>query len=261
MDIHELAVVSPEAELGSNVTVGPFAVIEPGTQIGDGCQLDASAQVRRGTTVGPRCKIGSGAILGADPQVVDFESATPTGLEIGADNVFREYVTVHRSMYEGERSKVGDGNYLMTGVHFGHDCIVSDDNTFANNVLLAGHVTFGSHAFVGGGSVFHQFVRVGDYVMCQGLSGFSLDLPHFVMGATINKVAGINAVGLKRAGFSPEERKEIKTLFRGLYHSEKLLSDAIEALADSVSTGPGEKFLAFFREKSKKGPCMGLRSD
>jgi UDP-N-acetylglucosamine acyltransferase len=256
MSIHPTAVVSKGAQLGADVTVGPFAIIEENVVISDRCIIEASAQIRKGSNLGVNCFVGSGAIIGSDPQFRDFDPRIPSGVEIASGNIFREYVTVHRSVFENGVTCVGRDNYLMVGSHIGHDSTVGHSNTLANDVLLGGHVDFGNHCFVGGGSAFHQFVRVGDFVMCQGHSGFSQDLPPFVIGADINTVVGINVVGLKRANFSVDERKAIKEAFREIYHSSKPLEQVLDEASAREITPAVEDFFAFFRKKSKKGLCI-----
>lgn len=261
MPVHPSAIVSPEADLGPDIDIGPYAIVEEDTRIGPGSVVAAAAQIRRGTRVGARCRIGSGSILGADPQSKDFDRDTPSGVRIGDDNELREYVTVHRSIEAGRDTAVGDGNYLMTGVHVGHDCIVGDENVMANNALLGGHVEVGNRCFFGGGSVYHQFVRIGDYVMVQGLAGMSLDMPPFVIAAGVNYVSGINAVGLKRAGFSPEARRAIREAFRSIYLSKTSVRDYLETLGAGPLGPELELFASFLRAPSKKGVCVRYSGD
>jgi len=261
MSIHPGAIVSPKAELGAGVAVGPFAIIEEGTRIGDGCVVSAAAQVRRGSRIGAGCRIGSGAIVGADPQSKDFDLSIPTGAVLGDGNELREYVTVHRAVTPGGDTVIGRGNYLMTGVHIGHDCRIGDENVMANNALLGGHVEVGNRCFFGGGSVYHQFVRIGDYVMVQGLAGMSLDMPPFVIAAGVNYVSGINAVGLKRAGFSPEARKEIKEAFRRIYLAKTPVRDFLAEIDGTPHRPELAVFLEFLGAPSKKGICIRYSGD
>lgn len=258
MSIHPSAVIADSAEIGQNVMIGPFAVVEENTVIGEGSVLDAAAQVRKGSIVGKSCHIGSGALVGADPQFLGFDSTISSGVKMGDNNTLREYVTIHRSIHEGDSTILGNGNYLMTGAHLGHDCVIGNDNTMANNVLLAGHVTMGNNCFVGGGAVFHQFVRVADYVMVQGLGGFSLDLPPFVIGAGVNYVAGINSVGLRRAGFDANARKDIKEAFRLVYRSGMGLKEALKEAENRDWADEAASFFDFFRQESKKGFCIRM---
>lgn len=256
MSIHPTALIDPGADLGTGVKVGPFAIIESGVRIGDDCVIEGAAQIRSGAKIGKGSFVGAGAILGSNPQFRGFDESIRSGILVGERNVLREYVTIHRSIHEATDTILGDDNYLMAGSHIGHDCIVGNANTFANDVLLGGHVLFGNHCFVGGGSAFHQFVRVGDYVMCQGHSGFTQDLPPFVIGADINTVVGINAVGMRRAGYTVEERREVKKAFQAVYLSPETLQSVLGAASGRENSAALELFYRFLREPSKKGLCV-----
>lgn len=258
MNIHKTALVSPEAELGSDVTVGPFAIIEAGTQIGDGCVVDAQAQIRKGTMIGSECQVGSGAILGADPQFLGFDPKTASGVKAGNKNVFREYVTVHRSFQEDTSTIIGDENYLMTGTHIGHDCILGNSNTSANNVLFAGHVEVGNSCFFGGASVFHQFIRIGNNVMTQGMSGFSMDVPSFTMTSGVNMISGLNIIGMRRAGFDPQTRTQIKRAFAMIYQKRLPLDEVRKEFEEESPSEALQAFLQFFESSGKKGICLKL---
>lgn len=255
MLIHPTAIISPGASLGEDVSVGPYAIVEADTVIGARTRLDAHAQVRRGSVLGEDNRIGSGALIGADPQFHGFDPELLTGTRLGNGNVIREYVTIHRSIETNASTELGDGNFLMTGAHVGHDCIIGNQNTLANNVLLGGHVLLGNHCFLGGGAVFHQFVRIGDYVLAQGLAGVSLDIPPYTIAAGINQVAGINAIGLRRAGFDASVRKEIKEAFRLLYRSGKSQPEVLEIASNTPHSPAAQAFFDFLSQKSKKGVC------
>lgn len=259
MAIHPTAVVSPSATIGEDVTIGPFAIVEDEAVIGARTVLDGAAQVRKRSVVGEDCRIGSGALVGADPQFGGFDPDTPSWVEIGDRNVIREYVTLHRSIEAEGKTVLGSDNFLMNGAHVGHDCIIGDHNTMANNILLGGHVEVGNHCFFGGASVFHQFVRIGDYVMTQGLAGMSLNMPPYVIAAGVNYVSGINSVGLRRAGMSPEARKEIKEAFRNLYLTEKSVSDVLAEIEGQTLLPETRAFYDFLREKAKKPVCVRYR--
>ena len=252
-NIHPSALVHPTASLASEVTVGPFAIIEEHAMIGQGSKIEAHAQILARTVIGENCTIGRAAIIGGDPQSVAFNIALPSNVILGNNNRIREHVTIHRSMHEGKSTVVGNDNFLMVGSHIGHDVVVGTHNIFANHVLLAGHVEVGNYCFFGGASVFHQFIRVGDYAMTQGTSGFSMDLPPYVIGAGANEVAGINVVGLKRAGFDAAARLEIKHAFDLIYRSGKNLTQATAAAREQPWNAAGEKFIAFVESRGKKG--------
>jgi len=256
MSIHQTALVSPRAELGLDVSVGPYAIIEDDTVLGDGCLVEAASQIRKGTRIGARCFVGSGAIIGGNPQFRGFNRDISSGVLAGEGNVFREYVTVHRSIHEGTDTTLGNDNYLMAGTHIGHDSSVGNGNSTANNVLLGGHVTMGDNCFIGGGATFHQFVRIGDFVMCQGGASFSQDIPPFVIGAGLNTVVGINTIGLGRAGFTRLEQDEIKAAFRKIYRRSDTLQTVLNNLDTEGVSHQILSFYQFFREKSKKGICL-----
>ena len=176
-------------------------------------------------------------------------------MRIGSGNTFREHTTVHRGSKPGSHTVVGDENFLMAGAHLGHDCILGHRNVLANNVLFGGHIVAGNDAFLGGGSVYHQFIRVGDRAMAQGNAGFSQDLPPFVVGHGINLITGLNVVGLRRAGVPAARRATLKKAF-DLVYLDKAPMDRIRAeAADPVWTDEAAVFLRFLAEPSRRGVC------
>jgi UDP-N-acetylglucosamine acyltransferase len=262
MSIHPAAMVAPDAELGERVEVGPFAVIERGVRVGDDSVIEAHAVVCAGTTLGRGNRVGYSAVIGGDPQDLKYQRGTPTYLEIGDGNHFREHVTVHRGTVEGSRTVIGSNNYLMAGAHVGHNSVLGDHVILANTVLLGGHVQIADGVFVGGGTVFHQFTRVGRMVICQGDSGFSKDIPPFCMAAGRNMVAGLNVIGLRRAGFTSGKRLLIKRAFRALFASGAPMSEALkQGMAEVESGGGGEaaeelrEFWGFVKAAGAKGVC------
>ena len=256
MKIHPTAIVADGAKLADDVEIGPFSIVSAAATIGAGCVIGAHVIVEHRVVIGEGTKVGHGTILGANPQDLGFDAArTDTGVRIGKNNTIREYVTIHRGTKESGDTVVGDGNFLMTGLHMGHDSVMGNNVIAANNVLLAGHVRVQDRAFLGGGTVFHQFMEVGSLAMVRGGCRFSKDIPPFLVGAGENHVAGINAIGLRRSGISAEARKEIKRAFRLLYQSGLNVSQALEA-ADGETWGPeGELFFAFVRAAKKRGIC------
>ena len=253
--IHPSAFVDPASHLAADVEVGPGAIIESGAVIGKGCRIQAHAVITGHVKMGARNTVGYGAILGADPQDYDFKSGTKSEVLIGDDNILREYVTIHRGTKEGSVTRVGDNNFLMVGVHLGHNAAIGNRVIIANNCLLAGYVEVQDGAVLGGGSVFHQFLRVGRLCMVRGGERFPKDIPPFVSAYGTSMVAGINAVGLKRAGFSSETRLEIKRAFRLIYHSGLNITQALEE-SKKTSWGPeAQEFLDFIASAKKRGVC------
>lgn len=253
--IHPTAVIAPEAQLGANVRIGPYVVIEGTARIGNDCVIQAHAVVGAHVVMGPKNLVGYGAVLGADPQDLSFDPATNSFVQIGAGNKIREYCTLHRGTTEGAATTIGDGCFLMAGAHLAHDVQLGDGVILANNVLLGGHVQIGERVFIGGGTVVHQHTKIGRLAICQGLSGFSKFVPPFVIAAQVNGVAGLNVVGLRRAGFNPEQRAEIKAAFDLLYRRGLNVSQAL-ATADERSWGKeAHEFWSFVRAAGKKGIC------
>src|SRR4029450_3448357 len=165
------------------------------------------------------------------PQDVSFSPERKTKVEIGDDNIIREYCTIHRGSADGSATKMGNNNFRMAGAHVGHNCVIGNNVLIANNGLLAGYVRVDDGAFLGGGSTFHQFMHIGRLVVVQGSSAFGKDLPPFVIAAERNYVFGVNVVGLRRAGFSAKDREEIKQAFKLVYLSGLNTSQALDKVA------------------------------
>ena len=238
--IHPTALVSENAQLADDVEVGPFSIIEDGVTLRSGCRVDSHSKICRGVIMGKNNVIETGAVIGGAPQDLGFDPLTDSGVLIGNENTFREYVTIHRSTQAGGNSIIGDENYLMAVVHLGHDTIVGNNNVLANNTMIAGHVTIGNNTFLGGGAGIHQFIRIGDYAMVQGNAGMTRDVPPYCIVHQINQLSGLNSVGLKRAGFTPEERKEIKLAYIILFRlkgtrQENLAEADLQTWRDAAS--------------------------
>ena len=245
--IHPTAIVSSDALLGADISVGPYAIVESGVELGDGCVLHAHARVCRGSVLGARVQVHSGAVVGGAPQMLTWDEATPSGVRLGAGTVVREGVTINRSTTAGASTVIGAECFLMAMAHVAHDCVVEDRVILANNVMLAGHVSVGTGSFLGGGAGVHQFARIGESVMVSGLSRISKDLPHFTIVGERDEVSGLNLIGLRRRGFSREVIAELKGLFRRVYAAANLRTEAATALASGAATSlEGRRFLEFF---------------
>ena len=235
--------------------IGPFSIIGPHVTIGDKTVVQSHVVIEGEVITGHGNLIGHGTIIGAPPQDVSFSPERRTQVEIGDDNIIREYCTIHRSSPDGSATKIGDKNFLMAGAHIGHNCIIGNDVIIANNCLLAGHVRVDDGAFLGGGSTFHQFMHIGRWVMVQGSSAFGKDLPPFVIAAERNAVFGLNIVGLRRAGFSAKDRDEIKAAFKLLYLCGLNIGQALEKAATLTFGAAGREFLDFVANSKKRGIC------
>src|ERR671921_2292907 len=230
MSVHSTAIVSANASLAANVRVGPYAVIEDDVEIGTDCEIAAHAVIKRYTRLGARNRIFEHAVIGGEPQDVKFKGEK-SYLEIGDDNLIREFCTFHRANGEGETTRIGSRNFFMVGVHVAHNCIIGDDNIFANEVALAGHITIEDHVFLSNNVGAHQFVRMGRYAMIGGKSKIVQDvLPFFTTDGNPPRVRGLNTIGLRRAGFSAEERSALKRAYRILFRSGLPLEDALREM-------------------------------
>jgi UDP-N-acetylglucosamine acyltransferase len=246
VSIHPAAVVSPHAEIGTNVRIGPFCVIEPGVVLGDGCHLVGRVSVKSGTVLGRDNLVLEGTVLGGMPQHIHMPEH-PGVVTIGDANVIRENVTVHRAMAAGNTTKIGDCCLLMVGTHVAHDCTLGNSVILTNNTMLGGHVTVDDRAYLSGSVAVHQFCRVGRLAMVGGLARVRQDVPPFVTidgGTTM--VVGLNKVGLRRAGFATSEVMQLKAAYRLIYRSGLPWDEMLEELQREFSAGPAAEFLPFF---------------
>ena len=256
MNIHPTAIVADGAKLAADVEVGPYSIIGPDVEVGPGCVIGAHAVLENRVVIGAGTHVGHGTILGGNPQALGFDqSRRDTGVRIGKNNTIREHVTINRATQENSDTVVGDENFLMTGCHLAHDCRIGNGVILANTVLMAGHVEVDDGAFLGGGSVFHQFIRIGKLAMVRGGCRFSKDIPPFCVGAGTNLAMGLNSIGLRRAGLSAEARMQLKRAFRLLYLSDLNVSQALEAVEKETWGPEATLFFDFVRGAKKKGIC------
>jgi UDP-N-acetylglucosamine acyltransferase len=259
LKIHSTAIVDKGATIGNNVEIGPYCVIGAGAVIGDNTRLQAHAIIEGSVRLGARNFVGYGAVIGTAPQDLSYDSKRNSGVEIGDNNVIREYCSVHRGTAEGSATRIGANNYLMVGAHLGHNCVIGNKVIIANNCLLGGYVTVDDGAFLGGGCVFHQFMHVGRLVIAQGASAFGKDIPPFVIAAERNLVFGLNVVGLRRAGINAEDRDQIKKAFRLIYSSGMNVSQALDEGAKMNFGSLAREFLDFILAANKRGICAYKR--
>jgi UDP-N-acetylglucosamine acyltransferase len=253
--VHPTAIVDGRAQIDAGVEIGPFSIIGSQATIGEKTIVQSHVVIEGEVTIGTGNFIGHGAIIGAPPQDISFSNERKTRVEIGNDNIIREYCTIHRGTAEGSATKIGDKNFLMAGAHIGHNCVIENNVIIANNCLLAGYVRVDDGAFLGGGSTFHQHMHVGRLVMVQGSSAFGKDLPPFVIAAERNCVFGLNVIGLRRAGFTVSDREEIKRAFELIYLSGLNISQALEKAATMKFSAPAQEFLDFIANAKKRSIC------
>ncbi|MBK9217060.1 MAG: acyl-ACP--UDP-N-acetylglucosamine O-acyltransferase [Uliginosibacterium sp.] len=230
--IHPTAIIHPGAQLGANVSVGPYAVIDEYVVIGDGTSIGPHSVITGRTSIGRENRIFSFASIGEIPQDKKY-AGEPTQLVIGDRNTIREYCNFNIGTAQDTGvTRIGSDNWFMASVHIGHDCQVGDQIIMANNVTLGGHVTVGDWAILGGMAAVHQFVHVGAHCMAGGGSIITQDIPPFVM-CSGNPVAphGINSEGLRRRGYSAEAIATIKRAYKAIYRQSLSLDQARALIA------------------------------
>ena len=240
-----LSVVSPDAQIGNNVEIGPFCMIEPEVSIGNGCKLDSHVVIKSGAIIGENNQFYAGTVIGGPPQHIS--ALPPFGqIHIGNNNVFRENVTVHCSLKESGATLIGDDNYFMISAHIAHDCVIGNSNVLVNNVMLGGHVVIGNRAMLGGAVAIHQNCRVGSLAMVGGQAHVVQDVPPFVtVDGLTSKIVGLNQIGLRRNGRTSEDLKILKGAYFSLYRSEMTWKEIQQFFQDNYSTGPVAELTQF----------------
>lgn len=232
MAIHPTAIVDSMAKIGENVEIGPFCIVEADTELDDGCKLVHNVRICKGTRMGKDCVVESNAVIGGDPQYVGWDTSLKSGVQVGERCTFREASTVHRSIYEGKDTIIGNDVYLMVNAHVAHDCIIHDKVVLTNNAMIAGHVEIGKNAYIGGGAASHQFLRIGEGSMTGGITRLTQDLGPYLIVAERNEVHGLNLVGLKRRGVSRDAIRELKEMFHLLLETEGNIKQQAQAILE-----------------------------
>jgi UDP-N-acetylglucosamine acyltransferase len=250
--IHPTAIIDTKAELAEDVEVSPYAVIGAGVKMDSGCWVGPHAVIEGPTTIGKENRIFQFASVGAEPQDKKYKGE-PTTLQIGDRNVIRENVTINRGTVQDiGKTVIGDDNWIMAYVHIAHDCIVGNNTIFANNATLAGHVTIHDYALLGGFTLVHQFCHIGEYAMTGMGTSLGKDLPPYITAYGAPGVPrGFNNEGLKRNGFSAEQRSKVKEAYKILYRKDLPLNDAISEL--QASEDSNIQLMADFCLRSQNG--------
>ncbi|MBA3996315.1 MAG: acyl-[acyl-carrier-protein]--UDP-N-acetylglucosamine O-acyltransferase [Candidatus Accumulibacter sp.] len=252
--IHSTAIIHPGAQLGANVTVGPYSIIGEHVSIGDDTTVGPHVVIDGHTTIGRENRIFQFCSLGEVPQDKKY-AGEPTRLEIGDRNTIREFCTFNLGTAQDVGvTRIGDDNWIMAYVHIAHDCQVGNKTTFANNSQLAGHVHVDDWAILGGFTGVHQFCRVGAHCMTAVGTVVLQDVPPYVMAAgNTASPYGINAEGLKRRGFSADALMALKRAYRTLYKSGLMLEEARTKLGEDVKAHPEIQPILDFLSVSKRG--------
>jgi UDP-N-acetylglucosamine acyltransferase len=250
--IHPTAIVDPGAGIGADVVIGPYCVVGDKVVIGDGCTLQNHVTLCGPAIIGKGNQFFAYTSIGQRTQDLKY-AGEPTHLEIGDDNVFREFCTVNRGTLPGTKTAIGSHNHFLAYCHIAHDCVVGSHVIFSNNGTLAGHVTVEDHVILGGLTAVHQFCRLGKHSITGGCSKIVQDIPPFtIVDGNPARARSINVVGLQRHGYGDGQIKALRAAFKTIYRSKLNLSQAIDSLK---STAPDEhvQHLIAFVESSARG--------
>jgi UDP-N-acetylglucosamine acyltransferase len=253
--IHPTSTVHPKARLDQGVWIGPYSFVGERVAIHKKTRLDAYVHIDGLTEIGEGCLFSPFSSIGAVPQDVTYKGEE-TSVRIGDRNIFREGVTIHRGTAKGRgKTLIGNDNYFMAYSHIAHDCLVGNETVFINAATLGGHVTIEDYATMGGFSAAHQFCRVGKYAFVGGYTVITQDVLPFcrVAGMRPTLLYGLNAVGLRRRGFSSERLKTIKEIFKIFFYSDLNSTQALERIKEQIPPGEDRDEIINFVQSSTRG--------
>lgn len=260
-EVHATAIIDPKAQLGANVKVGPYCVVGSKVTLGDDCELLSHVVIDGNTSIGPRAKIFPFASLGQQPQDMKFHGED-SRLEIGADAMIREYVTMNTGTEGGGMlTKVGDKCVALSSVHIGHDCILGDGVIISSATLLAGHCHVDDHVIFGGGAAVHQFARIGRNAFIGGASAVEGDIiPFGLVVGNRASLMGLNLIGLKRHGFSRERIFALRDAYTQIFKAEGALRDRVAAVGEKFADQPDVmEIVKFIQAASDRPLCLPTR--
>jgi UDP-N-acetylglucosamine acyltransferase len=253
LKIHPTAIIANPEMIPGSVTVGPYAIIENDVTIGENVWIDSHVSIKSGARIGPNCKFFHGGAIAGPPQDLKY-AGEKTELIIGANNIFREFVTLNRGTTASGRTVIGDNCLVMAYVHVAHDCRVGSNVVIANTVEMGGHVEIGDYATIGGGTVIHQFCHIGEHSMIGGGFKVAQDvLPFSLNGGHPLKCVGLNSIGLKRRDFSHQTRAKLKMVFFFLLSSGLKTSEAVKKIEDEIEPIPEVRRIVEFIRTSERG--------
>jgi UDP-N-acetylglucosamine acyltransferase len=253
MGIHPTAIVEDGAQVHETASIGPYSIIESGAVIGEGCRIDSCVRIYAPTRLGAFNRVCHGVTLGSDAQDLGFDPQRARPLVIGDHNHFKEGVNISCGTKSEAGTRIGNHNYWMSFSHAGHDCVVGDYNIFANTATLAGHVEVGDRCFLSGQVAVHQFCRIGSYAMIAGVTGVPQDVPPYALADGHRaRILGLNVVGLRRGGFTQEQRTRIKSVYRMIFRSGLRLAEAL-ARAEADYPGDETRQIVQFIQSSRRG--------
>jgi UDP-N-acetylglucosamine acyltransferase len=251
--IHPTAIIDPSADLGEDVHIGPYCIIGAGVKLGAGCWLQHHVTILGPSIIGRNNRFHAYGSIGQQTQDLKY-AGEPTFLEIGDDNNFREFCSVHRATSIGNKTIIGSNNHFLSYSHIAHDCVVGSHCIFSNNGTLAGHVTVEDHVIISGLTAVHQFCRIGQYVMTGGCTKIVQNVPPYtIVDGNPARARGLNLIGLRRAGFAEEQIKALSSAYRVLYRKRLNHSQAIAAIRSEINLTPEVAHFADFVEQSPRG--------
>jgi UDP-N-acetylglucosamine acyltransferase len=254
MTIHPTAIIEDGAQVHPSVVVGPYSIVEAGALIGEGCVIESCVRIYGQTRMGRNNRVCHGATLGSEPQDLTYTPDKSRPLTIGDGNHFKEGVNISRGVKTEAGTRIGNGNYWMAYAHAGHDCIVGDFNIFANTATLAGHVEVADRTFLSGQVAVHQFCRIGSYALVAGVSGVPQDVPPYVLADGHRaRIVGLNVVGLRRSGFTQEQRNVIKSAYRTIFRTGLRLAEALVKVEEAFPESPEAAQIVKFIQSSRRG--------
>lgn len=258
---HPTAIISKKAKLGKGVSVGPYSIITDCVEIGLGSKIGANCIIEGNTKIGSNCEIFTGAVVGSRPQDLKFKGEK-VFLEIGDDNIIREYCTLNPGTGDGGKTCVGNGNLLMAYSHIAHDCLIGDECIIANSGTFAGHVTIEDKAIIGGLVAIHQFVHVGTLSIIGGCSKVVQDIPPYsTCDGHPARVYGLNLIGLRRQKFSKESIENLNRAYKILFNSGLTTRHALEKLEVEIKDSAEVNYLVNFVRKSERGISRSCRGE
>lgn len=252
--INETAYIHPEAKIGKNVTIGPWSYIDKNVIIGDDTIIEPHVVIKANVTIGCRNHIYQFSSLGEAPQHQGYKGEA-TCLEIGDDNLIREYVSINRGTQQGGGlTKVGSNNFIMSYAHIAHDCNIANNIIFANNASVAGHVTVEDNVILGGFVGVHQFCRIGAYSFLGRATKVVKDiLPYMIVSGNPGAPTAVNTVGLRRSNFSRADIIAIKEAFKFIFRQGKTQQQSLEYLRDNITNSPVLQNILDGIESSERG--------
>lgn len=257
-DIHPTAIISPDAQLGANVHVGPYCIVQGKARLHDGVKLHSHIVIGGTTEIGENTEVFAHAVLGMPPQDLGYKGEE-TGLVIGKNNIIREQVTMHTGTPKGRGvTRVGDNGFFMATIHIAHDCIIGDNAIMANRTSIAGHSVIGNHCYLGATCFVHQNCEVGDHVIIGGMAKITRNIIPFAMAdGNPARLRGLNLVGLKRRGFSRDRIRALSRMFGMLSDTNLVFADRVDRIEQEFTDSPDVAQVVNFLRKNHARPlCL-----